>query len=586
MENKDNIREKLKPFTHALPHILDYQIATKALLAIWLFLLGRIFQALLKSSGRVAVTSGDWKFLFTTWQGILILLLGLVSLFVYVAFDLNSKIVLSRNLLTGRAESLESSIKEGFFSIGKLLSIRGILIVLYIALIAPILGIGVSISATENLYIPTFISSVIESSALYSALAGAAVIVFLVLGIANLFILHGVIIDKLPLKEAGIQSRRIIKENWKDYIKQNAVFILMIVASLAGIAVVFLFIPLKLIGLIPAGPLNRILTVVFVTAGTLVSVIADLLGIPLYIMKMTQLYFKYEKGEDVGFSESVRRPVKRLKTAAKAAAIAVLAIDCLVYGFFDQMFPADTNVKIIAHRGGGSEGAENTVSGLDAAWRLGAYGSEIDIQRTKDGFYILNHDSTFRRVAGDKRKPQEMTVREVKRLSVDGEPVPTFEEMLIASKDRMVLFTELKGKTADEKMADDAVALIRQYKMEDECVLISLKYDLIDYIETNYPEMQTGFLTFASIGKTAKLNCDYLGLEEESATADAISSIHDEGKKVLVWTANEKGSQKHFMCSEADGIITDKVSQARELIVELEERSDLERMTDRIRTLF
>ena len=52
----------------------------------------------------------------------------------------------------------------------------------------------------------------------------------------------------------------------------------------------------------------------------------------------------------------------------------------------------------------------------------------------------------------------------------------------------MILFTELKGKTADQKMADDAVSIVKQYHMEDEVVLISLKYDIIDYIESKYPE--------------------------------------------------------------------------------------------------
>ena len=72
--------------------------------------------------------------------------------------------------------------------------------------------------------------------------------------------------------------------------------------------------------------------------------------------------------------------------------------------------------------------------------------------------------------------------------------LPTLDDMMSASKGKMVLFTELKGSTADRKMADDAVALIRKYQMEDECVLISLKYGLIDYIETTYPDIQTGFL--------------------------------------------------------------------------------------------
>ena len=569
-----------------MPDILNYQIVTKAIISIWLFLLGRLFQILLRSSGRVAVTSGDWKFLFTTWQGVLILLLGLVSLFIYVAFDLNSKIVLSRDLITGQKIHLEESITEGFFSIRKLINPEGLLTVLYIALIAPILGIGLSISATENLYIPTFISSVIESSVLYSALAGAAVFFFLSLGVANLFILHGVVIDGLPIGDAGRQSRRLIRANWKDYIKQNVIFILLIAGSVVVTAIICLFIPLKLITLLPAGPLSRILTITFVSAGTIISVLADLFGIPIYLLKMTQLYYSYKQGKEFEFDEISRDKPFRYKLAAAVLLIAIATSVCVMYINFDRFFPLDTDVKVIAHRAGGNEGRENTLSGLEAAWAAGAYGSEIDIQRTKDGFYVLNHDGTFKRVAGDSRKPEEMTLREVKKLSVDGEPVPTFEEMLISSRGRMVLFTELKGNTADRKMADDAVKLVKQYQMEDEAVLISLKYDLIDYIETNYPEMQTGFLTFASFGETAALNCDYIGLEEESATTDAINAIHKEGKKALVWTANEAGSQKHFLCSEVDGLITDNVSQAIGLVTELEQRSDLDRMIDKIKTMF
>ena len=580
-----SLKEKLRPYNQALPEIFNYQIVTKAIIFIWLFLLGRLFQVLLRSSGRVAVTSGDWKFLFTTWQGILILLLGLGSLFIYVAFDLNSKIVLSRNLITGEKVPLEESIKEGFFSIGKLINLEGLLVVLYIALIAPILGIGVSISATETLYIPTFISSVIESSVLYSALAGLAALFFLFLGIANLFILHGVVIDNLPVGEASRQSRRLIRANWKDYIKQNVIFVLLIAGSLVGVAIVCLFIPLKLITLLPAGTLSRLLTILFVSAGTIISVLADLFGIPLYIMKMTQLYYSYKQGSTYEYGEIKGYDPGRLKKVA-IVLLAVVAVAVVVlFVRFDQLFPLDYDVKVIAHRAGGNEGRENTLSGLEAAWAAGAYGSEIDIQRTKDGYYVLNHDATFKRTAGDSRKPEEMTLREVKKLSIDGEPVPTYEEMLIPSKGRMVLFTELKGNTADRKMADDAVKLVKQYQMEDEVVLISLKYDLIDYIETNYPEMQTGFLTFASFGKTAELNCDYIGLEEESATVDAIDAIHKEGKKALVWTANEKGSQKHFLCTKVDGLITDNVTQAIGLASELEHRSDLERMVDKIKTI-
>ena len=52
-----------------------------------------------------------------------------------------------------------------------------------------------------------------------------------------------------------------------------------------------------------------------------------------------------------------------------------------------------------------------------------------------------------------------------------------------------------------------------------------------------------------------------------------------------MWTANEKGSQRHFLCSQVDGLITDNVRQAMELVNKLEHRSDLDRMVDRIKTI-
>lgn len=140
MENREKKKLNIRPYFQALPTIFNYQIITKILIGIWIFLLGRIFQALLRSSGRVAVTSGDWKFLFTTWQGLFILLLGLFSLFIYVAIDLNAKIVVCRNILTEEKSTVRSTIREGFESAKGLFNLKGIVVMIYIALIAPILG--------------------------------------------------------------------------------------------------------------------------------------------------------------------------------------------------------------------------------------------------------------------------------------------------------------------------------------------------------------------------------------------------------------------------------------------------------------
>ena len=50
-------QKRLEPYVQALPGILQYQVFTKILLGLWLFLMGRVFRLLLNSTGRVAVSS-------------------------------------------------------------------------------------------------------------------------------------------------------------------------------------------------------------------------------------------------------------------------------------------------------------------------------------------------------------------------------------------------------------------------------------------------------------------------------------------------------------------------------------------------
>ena len=573
--------KRLKPYWQALNDIFQYQVVSKLCIGACIGLLGGVFTLLLKSTGRVALTSGDFMFVFTSWQGWLILLLGLVVLFVYVALDLNVKIILSRHLLQDETVSVSASVKEGFLSIPKFFDRHGIGVVLYIALIAPLLGFGMSISLTEGLCIPTFVSSVIKTTPLYLTGVSALLFLFIIVGLRNMFILHGVVLDGLDVKAAGTQSKRLIRKNWKDYLLQNVKYAAVSAAVVAAVVLLFLVLPLMITAVfsVTAG-VKRGLTIFIVLIGSVLTAITGLFVTPLYVMKLTQLFYTYKEEEKRFYPVRPKKKHPLVVSGTAVLCIGIIAAAVFMNYHFEELFPAETTAGIIAHRAGGNEGPENTVAGLIAASDLGAYGSEIDIQRTADGAYVVNHDGTFKRTAGDGRTPEEMTLQEVRELSVGGEPVATFEEMLEASRGTLLLFTELKGSTADKKMADDAVRIIREYGMEEECVLISLKYDLIDYIETAYPDILTGYLTWASFGNTAALHCDFIGLEEESATGTAIRAIHEQGKKALVWTANDRESQKHFLCSDVDGIITDNVKQAKEVIEELKGRTDFERIAD------
>ena len=209
------------------------------------------------------------------------------------------------------------------------------------------------------------------------------------------------------------------------------------------------------------------------------------------------------------------------------------------------------------------------------------------MQRTKDGYYIINHDNTFKRVAGVNKAPGEMTLAEIRELKIQGEDgtvssVVTLEEMLDVIHGKEKLFVELKGAGADRQMVDDLVRIIREKDCGDDCVLISLNYELIDYAETNYPEFETGTLFFFGLGDVSKLNCDILIMEEEAASENRINGIHEAGKKAVVWTVNKEEGMLHFLDSEADAVITDEVILAEEVQKQLDERTDYRVLGDRL----
>ena len=579
-------KHRFLPYRQAIPSILLLQIINMIAISVWGVLFSWLSRMLLQGAGKVAVSSGDFLFLFTHWQGYVVILLALVTVMLFIGLEVNSLIVLSNRLLSGEKPSVLLCIKEGVLSIKKLIGPRGLLIVLYLGLLSPILGFGVTISLTQNLYIPNFIMSVVESKAFFLIPAIIVFILLFLVGIVFVFILHGLLLDKMSLKESGKNSVQLIKKNWKNFIVEMLIFLLF-----TALVVLVLYGILAGVRAIGAAVDENNRALMTVTVGLLITVLmlaatAAQLYVPFLFIKLTSLYKTYQSGGEWRYE---KRPNRKSPLVIAYVIVAVLLIGILTafvaFGI-DSYFPAKVSTGFIAHRAGGFEAPENTVAGIDAAHEYGAWGAEIDIQRTKDGYYVVNHDADFARTAGLAKKPSELTLEEVKQLKVDGEPVPTYEEMLEASRDRVILFVELKGETADQQMADDAVKTIKEYNMVDQTVVISLGYELIDYIETNYPEINTGYLAFASFGDTASYNCDYLALEEETATSSMIEEIHEAGKKILVWTVNEDDDIEDFLRSGADAIITDAVKRSSEITRELEEQPPVERVLDAVIRFF
>ena len=582
------LKKLLIPFFKSIPKLLLFQLVSSFLVQLCAWGISELSNLILGTAGKTSVSSGDFAFVFTHWQGYAVIALMIVIVLLYVAADVNALIIYCGELIDGREPRIFKCLWKGLLALKKYLDPRGAVVIIYLTLISPIIGLGFSISLTKNFYIPKFISSVIYGNPLMTVGMYVLFGFFFLVGIVYCFILHGTLLDGKRMKEASVESRRLIKSNWKNFLFEMFRFLMIMLAFYLLIAVVFLVVPQLVFRLIPGGKESlSLLRIILLMIGAAMLLILNMLGSSFIVIKIDLLRRRYKSSGEWEYKPAPKKRHPAVIAGAALLLCVVLVMSLLLwFSYENNILIFENKVGITAHRAGGTEAPENTVKGIETAASLGASGAEIDIQRTSDGYYVVNHDDSFKRVAGVDQKPSELTLEEVRRLRVDGEPVPTLEETLEASRDRLRLFVELKGETADSKMADDAVRIIKEAGMEKQTVLISLKYDVLEYIERKYPEIETGYLAFFSFGKMEKMPFDYFALEEEIATSEAIDNIRSRGKKVMVWTVNDEEDIEEFLQSNADMIITDEVSLSLKLKKELGSRKPEELLIEYIRKLF
>ena len=596
----------------ALPEIINYMFVAALILGIASMAGSWAVSKLLEMGGTFAITTANVKDFVTSCRIIPILIVALLLLILNLILGVFGSIYQCDDILKGGKVSFGDIFLEAFDDLKRFLNPSGLATIAYMVLGVPIVGFGFTIDLVDHLQIPKFIMSVVESKWYFRAGYYLLFGFLLWKGIMHFFTLHGVLLDNLPPREAKKQSSQVVKKNWKELlitfllvfaaatVIQYVVDVLIFPSLTASIREFGLIVPegyallpfkdggiqltnfdLRVLG-------NRTLAFFYVIFERLIMAGADLMISGYVILKVTQLYRRYVGHPEKTYPERpwIKKYAFRLLTVALGAA-AVLGISFVLALNFDIYAADPVDPYLVAHRAGGYLASENSNEGLEKAIEAGTYGSEIDVQRTLDGKYVINHDRTFQRLAGESRASQEMTFDEVMALRIQDTtgsgreiPVATMEQMLDTIKGRHKLFIELKGATADRQMADDLVKMIREKDCLEDVVLISLDYDVMKYTKETYPEFETGVLLFAGFGELENLNCDYVMLSQESATPRRIRKIREQGKNAVVWTVNDTESLYTFLDGQADYILTDDVEQALKVQEMLKMRTEIERIMD------
>lgn len=132
------------------------------------------------------------------------------------------------------------------------------------------------------------------------------------------------------------------------------------------------------------------------------------------------------------------------------------------------------NPEIWAHRGAplgkGELPPENSLTAFHRALELGADALEFDLHLTRDNHLVIYHDCRLEHPRLGLTSLPDLTLEEVREVSLDdeGEPIPSFQDVLQEFDKDILLVPELKSPdAAKERGLDPAVRLLEVLEESD-----------------------------------------------------------------------------------------------------------------------
>ncbi len=233
----------------------------------------------------------------------------------------------------------------------------------------------------------------------------------------------------------------------------------------------------------------------------------------------------------------------------------VMAAACLM------TLAATAQTKIVAHRGywdcAGS--AQNSITSLKLADKIGCYGSEFDVHLTKDNVIVVHHDPNVGKID---IQTSDFKALKKERLQ-NGEKIPTLEQYLDAGKQlgcKLVLeIKKQKVQSHEDSLVRETVAMVKSKGLLDRMVWISFSGRACELLHQLLPDAHIQYLNGDWDPKTVKAK-GLSGIDYEQKVMalhpEWIKECHDLGLVVNVWTVNDLNTINQFIKAGVDFITT------------------------------
>ena len=212
--------------------------------------------------------------------------------------------------------------------------------------------------------------------------------------------------------------------------------------------------------------------------------------------------------------------------------------------------------KFIAHRGlfDREKIPENSMLAFDKALEKG-YSIEIDVNMTQDGYIVVFHDNSLKRMTGIKNDITTMTLSEIKKLKLLGteNKIPTFEDVLLQVSGKVLILIEVKPNSKYKELMEKLINLLEKYN--GKYSIQSFDPRIVYWLKKNMPQISRGQISsknirevksrilkillgkmvFNVITKPNFISYQYLSINEKF-----YKKQKNKGREVIAWTLKNK----------------------------------------------
>jgi glycerophosphoryl diester phosphodiesterase len=200
---------------------------------------------------------------------------------------------------------------------------------------------------------------------------------------------------------------------------------------------------------------------------------------------------------------------------------------------------------LLGHRGARASHhiPENTLASYDLCLQHGCDGFEFDVRLSADSQAVVCHDATTGRM-------------KIENTASNLLELPALEEVLRQFAHRAFLDIELKVAGLEQQ----TVAILHKYVPQKGFVVSSFIPDVLTAIHNLDPAIPLGYLceTRGRLQGWSESPAKWIIPRCDLASRELIGTIHEAGKKSMLWTVNLEERMREFAEWGVDAIISDE----------------------------